>query len=305
MRRVPHPPAPSPCGRGGDDTSAAAVCPSPDVASRGLGRGARGEAIDSHTHIFPEHVAERAVAALSAAYGACPVVLPTVPELIGRMDESGISRAVVLPVATKPEQVPSINKWFVSLQDNPRLIPFGALHPHLTDCSGEVERLCAAGIRGVKLQPHFQEFDLDEPAADRMWEAIGDRLVVILHAGQEIAPIERVRPTPTRIGQLFARFPALRLIVAHMGGFRQWDEAEAELVGANVHLDLSYTLGHISDEQIVRMIRAHGPERVVWGSDFPWAEPREALAAFRRLGLTEAEERGILAGNLRALLALD
>ena len=53
------------------------------------------------------------------------------------------------------------------------------------------------------------------------------------------------------------------------------------------------------------MIRAHGPERVVWGSDFPWAEPREALAAFRRLGLTEAEERGILAGNLRALLALD
>jgi uncharacterized protein len=277
MQRPPPPPAPSPVA---------------------------GEAVDSHTHIFPEHVAERAVAALSAAYGAKPVALPTVPELIRRMDEAGIDRAVVLPVATRPDQVPSINKWFISLQENPRLIPFGALHPHLADCAAEVRRLCDAGIRGVKLQPHFQEFDLDEPATERMWEAIGDRLAVVLHAGQEIAPIERVRPTPTRIRQLAERFPALRLIVAHMGGYRQWDEAEAELVGANVHLDLSYTFGHISDEQILRMVRTHGPERIVWGSDFPWGEPRDTLAAFRRLGLAEADERRILAANLLALLGL-
>jgi hypothetical protein len=82
--------------------------------------------IDCHTHVFPDDVAERAMAALHAASRAEP-----------------------------------INDWLLGLSDE-RLIPFGAVHPHLEDVAGELDRLEQAGILGPKLQPFFQGFTLTD-----------------------------------------------------------------------------------------------------------------------------------------------
>jgi predicted TIM-barrel fold metal-dependent hydrolase len=257
--------------------------------------------IDAHTHAFPDKVAQAAVDALAEAYGAVPVMLPTIDNLLRHMDEAGVDKSIVCPVATRPEQVRSINRWIQDLPKD-RLIPFGALHPHYDDNETQMQRLIDAGIRGIKFQPYFQDFRLAEPQTDRLLEMIGDQFLLIMHAGDEIAPIPHVEPTPQRLAALINRHPYSRLSIAHMGGYQLWDDAEEHLVGRNVYLDTCYAVGIAPDEQMRRMIETHGPDRILWGSDFPWDAQASAMGNLRRLGLPSDQERAIMGENfLRAL----
>lgn len=257
--------------------------------------------IDSHTHAFPDKVAPAAVEALQTAYGAVPVLLPTIDNLLRHMDEAGVDRSVVCPVATRPEQVRSINRWILELPRD-RLIPFGALHPHCDDSEEQIRRLLDGGIQGIKFQPFFQGFTLAEPAAEALFEAIADQFLLVMHAGDEIIPIPDIEPTPQRLAALAERHPYLRLQIAHMGGYQLWDDVEQHLVGRSVYLDTCYAVGHGPDEQMRRIIEAHGADRIVWGSDFPWESQSGAVANLKALGLPAEQEQAILGSNLlRAL----
>ena len=243
------------------------------------------------------------MAALSAQYQAAPLARPTVAGLLQHLAATGVDAAVICPVATRPDQVSSINRWVVGLNDD-RLISFGALHPDGEDLDEQIEFLTDHGIRGVKIQPHFQEFGLLAPATLRMFDKIAGRLIVLLHGGQEIRPIDDVQPPPPRLLELHRRFPDMQLIIAHLGGYQMWDEVEEYLVGQDLHLDISYVFEYATDEQIARIIRRHGPDRILFGSDFPWQSPAEVLAGLDRLQLNPTEQRMILSENLIGLLEL-
>jgi len=266
--------------------------------------GPMPEIIDAHTHIFPEQVVDRAVEALREAYQAQPVRRPIASELIAEMHASGVSRSVVAPVSTKPAQVPSINDFVLGLGES-RIIPFGTLHPHYEGLEEEVERLIAAGVRGVKLQPFFQGYDFEDPRTREMFELIAGRLVVLMHGGQEIVDIDNVIPAPQALARLSRSFPALQMIVAHMGGYHMWDLVEEYLVGQDVWFDLSYTFNRAPDDLIRRICSAHGWERCLFGSDFPWMSQSEALEGLMRMGLPDDTLQGVLAGNLKSLLLMD
>ncbi len=259
--------------------------------------------IDTHTHIFPEKVVDKAVTALEAAYGAQPLVRPTVDNLLAHMDKTGVDAAVICPVATSPHQVRSINQWMISLAGD-RLIPLGALHPADPQWDEQIEFLIDHGFRGVKLQPHFQEFELLSPTTLEKLEKLVGRLFMVVHAGQEIEPIAHVEPTPQRLLELHRRLPELQFIAAHLGGYQMWDEVEEHLVGEDIYLDISYVFGKASDEQIARIIRNHGPGHILFASDFPWQSPSEVLAGLNRLGLSDEQRTMILGGNAARLLGL-
>ncbi|MEN6641804.1 MAG: amidohydrolase family protein [Armatimonadia bacterium] len=252
--------------------------------------------IDCHTHVFPDEVAQKAVDSIHAFANAIPVAVPTVPALLEHMAHSGVDRAVVCPVATRPAQVRGINDWLMGLEDE-RLIAFGAIHPHLEDVAAELDRLEQAGFKGLKLQPFFQNFELDDPALMRLFELVDDRFAVLLHAGDELVPLPEVQPTPERVAGLLDRFPRLRLIAAHAGGYKLWDEVERHLVGRDLLFDISYTFGIAQDEQLRRIVEAHGYERVLWGSDFPWQAEDFTLRSLREMGLDEEALEAILGGN--------
>ncbi len=262
------------------------------------------EIIDAHTHIFPEKVVDRAMERLSDMYDAEPVRRPVLDGVVAEMDEAGVDRSVYAPVSTRPDQVPSINRFALGLVDHPRVIPFGALHPRYEDVPGEIDRLIEGGIRGVKLQPYFQGFSFEEPETRAMFEAIGDRIVVLIHGGQEIMQIEDPVPHGEALAHLAADFPNLRLIVAHMGGYNMWEGVSDHLVGAPVHFDLSYTFDYAPDDVIADICSRHGWERVCFGSDFPWQSQRAALAGLRRLKLDDSTFAAVASGNLLRLLDL-
>ncbi len=244
------------------------------------------------------------MAALQAEYQATPLAIPTIANLLEHLEATGVDAAVICPVATRPDQVRSINQWVAGLDDE-RLIGFGALHPGYAHLDEEIQFLLDHGIQGVKLQPHFQGFELLAPETLRMFEEIGEqRLTVLLHAGQEIKTIQDVQPTPQRLLEVHQRFPHLQLILAHLGGYQMWDEVEEYLVGQDVYLDISYVFGYASDEQIAHIIHHHGPQRILFGSDFPWQSPAEVLTGLERIQLEPSQRRMILSQNLIGLLEL-
>lgn len=240
---------------------------------------------------------------LCAQYRAEPVARPTVAGLLAHMDSAGVDAAVICPVATRPDQVCSINRWVAGLNED-RLIRFGALHPACPDLDEEIKFLVDHGIHGVKLQPYFQDFELLATQTLRLFERIAGRLIVLLHGGEEIMAVDDIQPTPERLLRLRQTFPDMQLIVAHLGGNQMWDAVEQYLVGQDVYLDLSYVFNKTSDAQIDRIIRGHGPARILFASDFPWQSPTDVLAGLDRLTLDAVTRRMILGENLVRLLRL-
>lgn len=258
---------------------------------------------DAHAHLFPDALAERAVAQLSGMYGVQPVRLPTLSGLLAEMEAHGIARAAALQVATKPEHVGPINTWAIELAGDPRLAPFGALHPAQPreDLDAEIERLLAAGIRGIKLQPYFQRFDPLTPQALELLRLVGDRMVVLIHGGEEMIPVRPLWTTPEALARLHEAVPEVCLIVGHLGGYLLWEDALEHLAGRDVYLDIAFTLHKCPRDLALRIIEKHGCHRIVWGSDFPWATMDWGPTT--QLGLNQDELEAILGLNMTRLLA--
>jgi len=261
--------------------------------------------IDFHTHVFPERVAARAMENLCSTYGVTAVAEATPSGLLGVMSESGIDAAVVAPVATRPGQVRSINEWAAGIQSE-RIISFGALHPDLPDPAREVERIVGLGLKGVKLQPNFQEISPDDRRLWPAYEAAQGRLIFLFHSGQEIKSVPRVHAQPAALARVREAFPGLTMVVAHMGGYLMWDEVRAHLLGSDVTFDMSYCgEDDIPAEELAGLIREHGVERVVFGSDFPWGHPGADLRRLLALGLSPGEVEAIAWRNAGELLGLE
>jgi len=259
---------------------------------------------DFHVHLYPDALAERVVAQLAQRFGNPPAFDGTVGGLKTDLSRAGIWGALNLPVATKPDQVESINFWAASNNNKP-VFSLATVHPDTPDMRAVLTAVKAAGFKGVKLHPEYQVFTLDDPRVTSVWEACADLgLFVFLHAGGERVFTPPFHTTPSSVAGLISRYPRLTVVAAHLGGFRMWDEAEAVLVGKPLYLDLSHTLFWMPEEQIVRMVRNHGVERVVFGSDAPWQSSATVLEAFLKLPFTEYEQRRILWDNAAQLLSL-
>ena len=71
--------------------------------------------IDFHAHIYPEKIAEKATHAVGTFYGDAPMAWHgKAEELIKSGSRIGVEKYIVHSVATKPEQVESINNFIIS-----------------------------------------------------------------------------------------------------------------------------------------------------------------------------------------------
>ena len=92
--------------------------------------------------------------------------------------------------------------------------------------------------------------------------------------------------------------------MAHLGGYRMWDEVERWLVGRPCFFDTAYVPGRIDEDRFLRIVRAHGAGRVLFATDSPWGEPAGDMAWLRSTGLEPAEVNRILGDNAAALLGI-
>lgn len=264
--------------------------------------------IDFHTHIYPQAVAAKI---LPAAKKKLKVAVPGTggPEDLCRMMQSGaVSRSVLLPLAKGCHDVPGLNDWVhAAATENHELIAFGAVHPLMENLDEELDRLAARGVRGVKMMPLLQQVYPDDARCFRLYQSLVDReMILVSHAGRDPLDRPEVFGTPERFAAVAESFPDLKLVLAHLGGLRMWDEVQRYLLpaGGNLFFDTAYVSFYMEPKEIRDLIMDIGPERIMFGSDYPWEEPGLAAEIIRDLGLSEAEEDAIFFQNAAGLLGL-
>jgi predicted TIM-barrel fold metal-dependent hydrolase len=235
--------------------------------------------------------------------------------LLGELDAAGIDRAVLtgLPGAISTDDVLAL-----CAEADGRLLPVGPFDPcaHPTPaeaCAQARRELSGRGLIGVKLHPRLGRYDvlddrvlafLDEIAT---WE--GPPAVWIctfLHV-----PGLRPRSGPVEaLCEIVGRHPDVQFVLAHGGGPDLLSLATAVRSAPNALLDVSFTITryHGSSVQLdLAHLLTNFENRLVFGSDFPEAEPRRARSLLEELtaGAKPDALPKVLGGNLCRALALD
>ena len=281
--------------------------------------------IDIHTHTFPDKIAAATLDKLKRLSHTTPFSDGTAAGLAASMARVGVDRSVVMPVATSAHQVSHVNDASARMNDvgeETGVLSFGCMHPDFDGWKEELARAQRLGLKGIKLHPQYQDTDFDDPRYLRILDRCGELgLVVLTHAGLDVGMPGKDNCAPEMVLRALAQVGPVKLVLAHMGGWRQWDRVEALLAEAGVYLDTSFSLGEMTplddgyygpadlplldETAFLRMVRRFGADRVLFGTDSPWDDQGAALVRLRRLPLESAELDAILGGNARALLGID
>lgn len=259
---------------------------------------------DFHVHAFVDSIAERAVSKLEVTSGIEPYTDGTINGLKEAMRKNDIYSALLLPVATKPTQQTTINNWAAEVADE-QLYCCGSIHPDAEDAFEEIDRIKNLGLCGVKFHSEYQLFCPDEERMFPIYNKIAETgMFAIFHGGWDPLSPDLVRGTPESFANAAKKCPNLTFVTAHLGGMNLWDDVEKYLAGKfdNVYLDVSVIAGCISDEQLLRIIKTHGADKILYGSDCPWDNPNNEIAMIKNLPLSDEEKEMIFYKNAERLL---
>ena len=261
--------------------------------------------IDMHVHVFNEKIAAKALEALSGYSGLTPITDGTATDTLLKLDEWGVDKAAILSIATKPSQQRIINSWAGKLKSE-RLLPFGSIHPDADDRLDELEYIKSSGLYGIKLHPDYQGFKIDEERVFDIYNTCAElSLPVLLHSGFDYYSPEEIHCTPSRALNVIKRVKGLKLILAHLGANRMWQQVYDYLAGVDgeVYFDTSFTI-ECPDELMEKIILKHGADRILFASDCPWASSADIAKKIDRLHLTDDMKEKIFHSNAERLLNL-
>lgn len=258
--------------------------------------------IDFHTHIYPVALARRAMEVIGREHDEYEK-LPVKENLLNRMREEEIALSVVHHVVTKPATQTDVNRFAREIV-RPNLLSFGGLHPDCEHVLEEIEKLKDMHMAGIKFHPPFQKVHLEDPRYADMWRHINYLgFPVLIHCGRaRVAGEYDLFPSGAAgILPLLADVP---VILAHMGG-KSKDPKEEEILMTfpeNVFIDTAMSAVNQAPEDFERIAEGYGPDRVVFGSDFPYGTQREAIRYIRDSRFSDAEKEKMLYGNAARIL---
>lgn len=263
--------------------------------------------IDFHTHAFPDKLAPHALNSLleGCDHIYTPVTDMTVNGLTEYMDLCGIDISVIQPVITKPSQTKTINEWAKDIESE-RLISFGAVHPDTDDYKRDIDFICSLGLKGIKLHPEYQKFYIDEPKMLRLYDyALSKGLILLFHAGYDPAYPPPFKSSPLMFKFVVNEMKGGVIVAAHLGGQAQWDDVLNHLAGEDIYLDTSMGFTFFSQEIFLSIVKKHGADKILFGSDSPWSDAAKEIEILRSLELSDDEKRGILSRNAQRILNIN
>lgn len=271
--------------------------------------------VDVHCHDFARRIAARAMAGMCKMTEGrlWPAGDGTLENHLDFLDLAGVDKAVMCPIATKPEHWEPILRRARAILDGacgPRaqakIIPFASVHPDDPEIGRHLEQIAAAGLKGVKFHPYYQSFSLTEARAGRMFGIIAALgLVVQCHTGGDIGWTEiHDSCGPRQIEILMKKCRGLKFIAAHLGGCYGYPPHETDRVlDCGVYIDTSVLHRRWHCDEEMRLLRSWPTERILFGTDFPWVHYPEALAWVRSVRKPE-DWAALFGGNACRLLSI-
>ena len=208
------------------------------------------------------------------------------------------------------------NEWLCDLAaEHPRIIPFIGIDPWVIgpdEIGPHIRELVTErGARGVKLQPAYSRFHVQDERVLPVYETCSELGVPVLsHSGANANDYS----APNSFVGVMEQFPELDLILAHMGG-AEWRQTAAFAERfPTVTFDISEFISRIdrgwqdgpSFADAAQLIKDVGPERVMMGSDFPWYDLHDIIERVRGLPLLSVDEReAILGANAVRILGIE
>lgn len=153
----------------------------------------------------------------------------------------------------------------------------------------------------IKVHPVLAHCKMDAPEMRKIYEyASENRLFVLVHTWYEGDPFG----SQDQFAAMAREYPDALWIMGHSGGpfgSRYAVEIAEEL--PNVFLDL--TLSMCPAQQIEEFVRCIGSERVVFGTDNPFIDPRPALGRVFLADIERNDLENIVSGNAKRYIAFD
>lgn len=259
------------------------------------------EIIDAHTHIFPELLAHKASENIGTYYGLEYFGDGTLETLLSGAKDLNVSHFVVSSAATNPKKVSPINVFLDSFRKNcEKLVCLGALHPYSETVKDEIKQIKELALSGIKIHPDFQNIAIDDEKMFPIYEEFSSKIPILFHVGDPKSDLS----SPERLRKVIDNFPSLIVIAAHMGGYSTYELALEYLVGKNVYFDTSNAQRYIASDELVRTIRRHGVEKILFGSDYPLMLTADAAKQFYELNLEHEEFELIFSENAKRLFKI-
>lgn len=263
--------------------------------------------IDFHTHIFPDKIAAKSIEALSKVSGVTAATDGTLNGLLASMDKSGVDLSVILPVVTKPSQFETINTFAKSVNEQyaGRLLSFGGIHPDCEDYKAKLDFIKELGLPGIKLHPDYQGVMIDDVRYMNIIEYAGELgLITLVHAGIDIGLPEPVHCPPDKMRKVLDTVKPEKVVLAHMGGWKQWEEVYEYLAGEKVWLDTAFTFDYIEPDMLMKILNKHDKDKILFATDSPWSDARRDIQTVRNLPIEPDTIADILSKNAEKLLNL-
>lgn len=260
--------------------------------------------IDFHTHVYPEKIAQKATENVIHFYDLKEGLgdkCGTSKVLIECGKQAGIENFVILPVALKPATVRHVNEAALfEVNNHPEFFGFGTVHAEMDDIIGEIEFIKASGLKGVKIHPDTQQFNIDDERLFPMYEELQGNLPMMIHCGDPRYDFSH----PRRLKRVLDNFPNLTVIGAHLGGWMLFDEALELLKDTNCFVDICSSHMFMPEGKILKYINGYGADRVLFGSDFPLWDPQKEAEYFLSLDIPYSDKEKIAYKNALRILKI-
>lgn len=261
--------------------------------------------IDFHTHCFPEKIAEKAIDKLSYVSGGLQNYTDgTLSGLKKSMAEGGVDISVVLNIATNATQQKNVNDFAASINNEKDIFAFGSVFPAAEDALYELERIKALGLKGVKLHPDYQGFDVDNPKFKQLYKKISDLgLITVFHAGFDYGFAPPYHATPEKLQKALSWFSS-PVIAAHWGGVNCNQGVLDLLCGRDIYFDVSFGYSMLPRYYAEKILEKHGADKILFGTDTPWHTPKMEKRLLNNLEIPGNDLEKIYCGNAKKLLGI-
>lgn len=280
---------------------------------------------DAHTHLFHLKVVENVKKKTKMVQ---QLHLRTVgvenrtsrSSLENELKSNHIIGGLVLPTALVHDVQAVNDRAFEQVKDSQTLQTAGTLHPGAGNIPEMLHHFEQRNIRAIKFCTFSQRFSLQDPQTVEMLECIQEHNIhsrskfflifdTLMPAHVYFGSDPAHNTTPELLGELVNNFPSINFIGAHMGGLlAPFNDIKTYLKPTgNLFLDTSNGAHVLDESQYIELIKQHGPEHIIFGTDWPWFTHSEEIrlqhTLFDKAGFTKTEKACIFAHNILQLLA--